>query len=113
KDYELYDYPGRYKQDAAGKPFTRYKLEAARVDASLAYGISNAPHLLTGHAVDLQEHPDKKLNQNWRLLTIRHEGVQPQACTDDDLWIVGMKDILHFNGSAWERIDFPGNPPIR
>ncbi|MHC5306473.1 type VI secretion system Vgr family protein [Bartonella sp. LJL80] len=83
KDYELYDYPGRYKADAAGKPFTRYKLEAARVDASLAYGISNAPHLLTGHAVDLQEHPDKKLNQNWRLLTIRHEGVQPQAWMED------------------------------
>ncbi len=83
QDYELYDYPGRYKQDAVGKPFTRYKLEAARVDASLAYGISNAPHLLTGHAINLEEHPDDKLNQNWRLLTIRHEGVQPQAWMED------------------------------
>jgi len=35
------------------------------------------------------------------------------TCTDEDLWIVGLKDILHFDGSAWERIDFPGNPPIR
>jgi len=32
QDYELYNYPGRYKEDAAGKSFTRYKLEATRVD---------------------------------------------------------------------------------
>ncbi|WP_187673934.1 contractile injection system protein, VgrG/Pvc8 family, partial [Zestomonas carbonaria] len=25
-DYERYDYPGRYKQDAAGKPFTAARL---------------------------------------------------------------------------------------
>ena len=49
----------------------------------MAYGISNAPHLLTGHAINLEEHPDDKLNQNWRLLTIRHEGVQPQAWMED------------------------------
>ncbi|UXN04820.1 type VI secretion system tip protein VgrG [Bartonella sp. HY406] len=82
-DYELYDYPGRYKKDSAGKAFTRYKLEATRVDASLGYGVSNAPHLLTGHAITLFEHPDDRLNQKWRLLTIRHEGVQPQAWGED------------------------------
>ncbi|MCT6835867.1 hypothetical protein [Bartonella apis] len=49
----------------------------------MAYGISNAPHLLTGHAINLEEHPDDKLNQNWRLLTIRHEGVQPRAWMED------------------------------
>lgn len=83
KDYELYDYPGRYKRDAAGRPFTRYKLEATRVDASLGYGVSNAPLLLTGHGITLEEHPDNKINQKWRLLTIRHEGVQPQAWEED------------------------------
>ena len=29
------------------------------------------------------------------------------------LWAVGLKDILHFDGKTWERIDFPLNPPIR
>ncbi|UXM96359.1 type VI secretion system tip protein VgrG [Bartonella sp. HY329] len=90
-DYELYDYPGRYKKDSAGKAFTRYKLEATRVDASLGYGVSNAPHLLTGHAITLFEHPDDRLNQKWRLLTIRHEGVQPQAWGEDAQGI-GMAD---------------------
>jgi type VI secretion system secreted protein VgrG len=31
--YPVYDYPGRYKHDDSGKPFTRAKLEATRVDA--------------------------------------------------------------------------------
>jgi type VI secretion system secreted protein VgrG len=28
--YERYDYPGRYKEDAAGKPFDKYRLEFER-----------------------------------------------------------------------------------
>ncbi|WP_210276108.1 type VI secretion system tip protein TssI/VgrG [Bartonella sp. HY038] len=38
---------------------------------------------MTGHAVTITEHPDNKLNQKWRLLSIRHEGVQPQALSED------------------------------
>jgi hypothetical protein len=30
-----------------------------------------------------------------------------------DLWFVGLKDILYHDGHRWERIDFPGNTPIR
>jgi hypothetical protein len=29
------------------------------------------------------------------------------------LWTVGSKDILRFDGKSWERIDFPGNTPVR
>jgi len=83
QEYELYDYPGRYKEDAAGKPFTRHKLEATRVDSNLAYGVTNAPHLISGHGFTLTEHPGQKLNQKWRVLTVRHEGMQPQAWGED------------------------------
>jgi len=82
-DYELYDYPGRYKQDETGKPFTRNKLEATRADSALAFGIANAPCLVTGCGFHLIHHPRKILNDRWRLLTIRHEGVQPQAFGKD------------------------------
>ncbi len=37
KDYERYDYPGRYKRDIAGKPFTKTRLAALRNDAKLAH----------------------------------------------------------------------------
>lgn len=83
QEYELYNYPGRYKEDDAGKPFTRYKLEATRVDSNLAYGVANAPHLISGYSFTLKEHPDKKLNRKWRVLTVRHEGTQPQAWGED------------------------------
>ncbi len=29
------------------------------------------------------------------------------------LWAASVKDILRFDGTRWERIDFPGHPPIR
>lgn len=29
------------------------------------------------------------------------------------LWSIGYVDILRFDGTSWERIEFPGNPPIR
>ncbi|MFG6668797.1 type VI secretion system tip protein TssI/VgrG, partial [Halomonas sp. HNIBRBA4712] len=35
-DYEHFDYPGRYKQDASGKPFTRIRLEHLRRNATTA-----------------------------------------------------------------------------
>lgn len=31
----------------------------------------------------------------------------------DVLWAVSLKDIVRFDGTRWERIDFPGNDPIR
>ncbi|KAF1072162.1 hypothetical protein [Variovorax sp.] len=32
---------------------------------------------------------------------------------DGVLWSIGYADIARFDGTAWERIPFPGNPPIR
>ena len=29
------------------------------------------------------------------------------------MWAVSMKDMIRFDGTRWERIDFPGNDPIR
>ncbi|MCB5205586.1 hypothetical protein LH464_24460, partial [Neorhizobium sp. T786] len=84
-DYELFDYPGRFKEEATGNAFTRHKLEAARVDASIAHGIANAPLLVAGHGMTLSDHPSEALNRRWRLLTIRHEGVQPQAFAEDGI----------------------------
>lgn len=32
---------------------------------------------------------------------------------DKVLWSIGPKDIARFDGTSWERIDHPDNPPIR
>jgi len=89
QNYEIFDYPGRFKNDTDGELFTRYKFEAARVSAAITHGIANAPFLVSGHAFTLQGHSDKALNIKWRLLTVRHEGVQPQAWGEE----AGLKEI--------------------
>jgi len=57
KDYERYDYPGRYKRDIAGKPFTKTRLAALRNDAKLAHVEGDDERLQPGLAFDLNDHP--------------------------------------------------------
>ncbi|MEF2074933.1 hypothetical protein [Consotaella aegiceratis] len=35
------------------------------------------------------------------------------AVGDEVLWVMGSKDLLRFDGTRWERIDFPGNDRLR
>jgi uncharacterized protein involved in type VI secretion and phage assembly len=81
--YKLYDYPGRYKRDEAGRPFTRHKIEAVRVDASSGEGIANAPHLSAGYRFKLSGHPREEMNAKFLILSVRHSGRQPQALGAD------------------------------
>jgi type VI secretion system secreted protein VgrG len=79
QDYRTYDYPGGYKQEDAGRTITQNKLDAMRVDASLAYGVANSPFLVSGRAFSLCEHPTEHWNRKWRLLKTEFVGSQPQA----------------------------------
>jgi type VI secretion system secreted protein VgrG len=78
-DYALYDYPGRYKADATGKPFTQTRQNAVRVDATTGTGATNAIALSPGYQVALTDHPDAACNIPWHLLSVSHSGQQPQA----------------------------------
>ncbi|MDF3832521.1 type VI secretion system tip protein TssI/VgrG, partial [Cupriavidus basilensis] len=75
-DYERYDYPGRYKQDAAGAPFTLNRLRGRRRDARLAVVEGDDPRLVPGIAFDLIGHPRADWNHGWRPVRIRHRGTQ-------------------------------------
>ena len=83
EDYQHYDYPGRYKADASGQPFTQARLDALRNDASLAKGESNRPDFTPGAKVELQEHDSQSLNREWLLTAITHTGKQPQAMEEE------------------------------
>jgi type VI secretion system secreted protein VgrG len=82
-DYQHYDYPGRYKADASGQPFTQARLDALRNDASLAKGESNRPDFTPGAKVELQDHDSQSLNREWLLTAITHTGKQPQAMQEE------------------------------
>ena len=75
-DYEHYDYPGRYKADAAGKPFTRTKLAGLRNLAEHAIIEGDDARLWPGLAFDLTGYPTEALNGRWRVITMRHAGEQ-------------------------------------
>ncbi|MEP3588850.1 MAG: type VI secretion system tip protein TssI/VgrG, partial [Marinobacter sp.] len=82
-DYQHYDYPGRYKADASGQPFTQTRLEALRNDASVAKGKSNRPDFSAGVKVELQDHDSQSVNREWLLTAITHTGKQPQALEEE------------------------------
>src|SRR5690554_13270 len=82
-DYQHYDYPGRYKADASGQPFTQARLDALRNDAALAHGTSNRPDFSPGAKVELQQHDSETLNREWLLTAITHTGKQPQALEEE------------------------------
>lgn len=83
RHYERYDYPGRYKRDEAGKPFTENRLRGLRRDARIATVEGDDPRLVPGLSFELQGHPRDDLNQGWRPIRIRHYGVQHSSQQED------------------------------
>ncbi|MDC9582129.1 type VI secretion system tip protein VgrG [Xenorhabdus sp. PR6a] len=77
--YEHYDYPGRFKDEAHGKAFTRYRLEALRNDAVTGQGRGHAIALQPGKLFTLINHPRPDLNQSWQVVSATHSGRQPGA----------------------------------
>src|SRR5690554_2920756 len=83
EDYQHYDYPGRYKGDASGQPFTQSKLDALRNDAALGKGKSNRADFTAGAKVTLQDHDSQALNREWLVTAITHTGKQPTALQEE------------------------------
>lgn len=79
ENYEHYDYPGRYKDDANGKAFSQIRMEYLRRDAHIAIGQSNQPQLRAGYRFALEEHLNIAMNRDWLVVEITHKGTQPQA----------------------------------
>ncbi|AQS37233.1 Rhs element Vgr protein [Shewanella psychrophila] len=88
QDYEHFDYPGRYKDDESGIPFTQVRQEYLRRDAQLAAGKSNLMQAVSGSKFDLMEHPDLNkegdaaLNRDWLMVSVEHKGEQGAAAEE-------------------------------
>ncbi len=84
-DYEHFDYPGRYKEDASGKPFTRIRLEHLRRNATTASAQSDLPEFAPGARFTLTDHDTESLNRDWQVVAVHHAGEQPQALEEDSI----------------------------
>ncbi|MEE1905337.1 type VI secretion system tip protein TssI/VgrG, partial [Pseudomonas inefficax] len=82
-EYERYDYPGRYKHDNAGKPFTQTRVNALFGDARVAQVKGDDARLQPGIAFQLAGHAREDLNILWRPMQITHKGQQFTALEED------------------------------
>lgn len=76
---EDYRYPLLIESERRGKQITRQALERHRSDYELGDGASDQTNLRSGHLFELTGHPRKKCNDLWLLLSVVHEGRQPQV----------------------------------
>ncbi|EEJ9033707.1 type VI secretion system Vgr family protein [Salmonella enterica] len=77
--YEIFDYPGRFKDEAHGQAFARYQIEGWRHDTETATCASNSPKLCPGKRFTLTGHPSDTLNREWQVVSSVLTGDQPQA----------------------------------
>jgi len=96
-DYERFDYPGRYKRDAVGKPFTQTRLDARRHDACIAEVEGDDVRLQPGLSFTLTEHPRKDLNVHWRVTRVVHEGSQFTSLEEE---AAGAERGTHYQQNA-------------
>ena len=78
-DLEDYDFPGRFTDRARGRILSQRALERHRADYRQAEGRSDEPRLVSGHFMEMSDHPRADWNDLWLLTKITHEGKQPQV----------------------------------
>ena len=114
-DLEDYDYPGRFVDRARGKHLSQRHLERHRADYRLAEGRGDQPKLLSGHFLELSDHPRQDYNDLWLLHEVIHQGKQPQVLEESvtshtvasDGFTQGYRN--HFTATPW---DVPFRPPL-
>ncbi len=74
--YEKYDYPGRYKRDAQGKPFTKFRLEYERRESEMAVAKGDEPKISLGNRISTKGHRRKEFDREWFVIGVSQQGVQ-------------------------------------
>ncbi|HIF9275971.1 TPA: type VI secretion system tip protein TssI/VgrG, partial [Photobacterium damselae] len=77
--YDHYDYGVFHGDDNNTVSFTKIRLEALRSDAEQIEMISNVAPLLAGLKFELRDHNEPACNRDWTVVSVLHEGEQPQA----------------------------------
>ncbi|MFJ2364914.1 type VI secretion system tip protein VgrG [Pseudomonas sp. NPDC087697] len=78
-DLEDYEYPGRFTERARGKFLSQRALERHRADYQQAEGHGDQTTLVSGHFLEISDHPRTEWNDLWLLTEVIHEGKQPQV----------------------------------
>lgn len=96
-EYERFDYPGRYKRDAVGKPFTENRITALRHDVRIAQVQGDDVRLQPGLSFTLTGHPRDDLNAHWRVNSVLHKGSQFTSLQEE---AAGLDQSTHYEQTA-------------
>lgn len=82
-DLEDYAYLGGFDLGERINVPSQRSLERHRADHDRAKGKSDQPTLVSGHILQMSEHPTREWNDFWLLTKVRHEGRQPAVLEEN------------------------------
>ena len=81
--YEKYDYPGRYKKDEQGNPFSLYRLESELALSETANAVGDDMRVIPGYGFTLEGHANSAFNQDWLVVRVEHFGKQTGSLDEE------------------------------
>ena len=81
--YEKYDYPGRYKKDEQGNPFSLYRLESELAVSETANAAGDDMRVVPGYGFTLEGHANSAFNQEWLVVRVAHFGKQTGSLDEE------------------------------
>ena len=81
--YEKYDYPGRYKKDEQGNPFSLYRLESELAVSETANAVGDDMRVVPGYGFTLEGHANSAFNQDWLVVRVEHFGKQTGSLDEE------------------------------
>ncbi len=71
-DFEMYDYPGRYQENADGEKYTRIRLEEIQAQYHRAVGQGNVGGFHCGGLFELTQYPRQDQNKRYLIVSTRN-----------------------------------------
>lgn len=78
-EHEVYEYPGNYGLPPQGSPKVKAHLEEVKSLEESAQGTSNCARFIPGCTFKIIDHSFAELNKEYCLITVEHEGSQPNV----------------------------------
>ena len=78
-DLISFDYPGRYNNPITGQTKVSDQVAEFVVDSEQVECMSNVMRLAAGYSINIDNHPRTMLNRDFTILSVSHNGYNPQA----------------------------------
>ncbi|MCK6263549.1 type VI secretion system tip protein VgrG [Vibrio sp. ZSDE26] len=83
QDLKLFDYPGRYSEPESGQHRANEWASDNIVDNQQVEAASDVMRLTAGYSFDIGEHPRSAINRDYLMLSVTHNGHNPQVHEDE------------------------------